>query len=197
MTIPDKISLFRMTMAPVLLLLAWFHEGQIFIIVLALAYVSDAIDGPIARRLGQQSAIGPRLDTWADASIYLSVPLAAWWLWPEMFMREMLYFMCIIASIIFPLLAGVIKFRQTTGYHTWLAETAAVCTTISSLLLFTGIMAWPFRISALLCLVSGLEEILITLSLTEPASDVRSLWHVIRKKSNRIAGQENTTINNG
>jgi len=181
MTVPDKITIFRMSLAPVLLLLAWFHADQIFIVILALAYVTDAIDGPIARRFRQQSEIGPRLDTWADVCIYLCVPLCAWWLWPELFMREMLYFTLIIASIIFPLSAGLIKFRSTTAYHTWLAEIAAVFTTVSSLLLFTGITPWPFRVSSVLCLISGIEEMLVTLLLERPAANVRSLWHVIRE----------------
>lgn len=183
MTIPDKISLFRMALAPVLLLLAWFHAGQIFIIILAVAYISDAVDGPIARRFGQKSELGPRLDTWADVSIYLSVPLAAWWLWPELLIREILYFAFIVASILFPLLAGLLKFRQTTSYHTWLTETAAVCTTLSTLLLFTGITPWPFRVSSTLCVLAGIEEILVTLVLEKPASDVRSLWYAVRDKS--------------
>ena len=183
MTIPDKISLFRMALAPVLLLLAWFRAGQYFIIVLALAYISDAVDGPIARRYGQESELGPRLDTWADVSIYLSVPLAAWWLWPELFKREILYFTLIIASILFPLLAGLAKFRQTTSYHTWLTETAAVCTTLSTLLLFTGFTPWPFRVSSGLCVLAGIEEMFVTLVLGRPASNVRSLWHAVRDKA--------------
>lgn len=170
-----------MVLAPVLLLLAWFQAGQIFIIVLALAYVSDAVDGPIARRFGQESPIGPGLDTWADVAIYLSVPLGAWWLWPELFMREILYFVIIIASIIFPLLAGLARFRRTTSYHTWLTETAAVCTSVSSLLLFADITPWPFRVSSVLCLAAGMEEILITMYIREPVSNVLSLWHVIRQ----------------
>ena len=179
-----------MALAPVLLLLAWFQTGQVFIIVLALAYISDAIDGPIARRTGQQSALGPRLDTWADVSIYLSVPLCAWWLWPDLFVQEALYFMLIIASIMFPLLAGLVKFRSTTSYHTWLTETAAVCTTVSTLLLFTGITPWPFRVSSILCILSGLEEILITLTLGKPEADVRSLWHAVREKQNEGSVKE-------
>ena len=181
-----------MAMAPVLLLLAWFQQGQVFLIILALAYISDAVDGPIARRTGQQSALGPSLDTWADVSIYLSVLLCAWWLWPELFVQEALYFMFIIASIMFPLLAGLVKFRCTTSYHTWLTEAAAVCTTVSTLLLFTGVSPWPFRASSVLCMLAGFEEILITIFLRQPASDIHSLWHANRKnESMRMAEMKN------
>ena len=185
MNIPDKISVFRMALAPVLLLLAWFQQGRVFLILLALAYISDAVDGPIARRTGQQSALGPRLDTWADVPIYLCVPLCAWWLWPELFMQEALYFIFIIASIVFPLLAGLFKFRRTTSYHTWLTEAAAVCAAVSTILLFTGVSPWPFRVSSFLCMLAGFEEILITIFLRKPTSDIHSLWYVVRDKSSQ------------
>ena len=186
MNIPDKISITRMALSVVLLLLGWFQAERIFLIVLVTAYLSDAIDGPIARRLGQASVLGSRLDTWADFSIYLTVPLAAWWLWPDLIRREIMYFTLIIASIIFPLLAGLAKFRTTTSYHTWLTKTAAACTMVSSLILFLGYTPWPFRISAILCLLSGLEEILITLKLNRPEANVPGVWHVIRARRNRV-----------
>lgn len=186
MNVPDKISILRLALAPVLLLLSWFQADQVFLIVLALAYITDAIDGPIARRTGQQSELGPMLDTWADVCIYLSVPLCAWWLWPKLFIQEAPYFMFIIASIVFPLLAGLIRFGRTTSYHTWLTEAAAVCTTVSTLLLFTGVTPWPFRAASILCMLAGFEEILISLVLDKPASNTISLWHVYRKK--RIEG---------
>lgn len=188
MNIPDKISITRMALSLVLLLLGWFQVGRIFIAVLALAYLSDAIDGPIARRLGQVTMHGSRLDTWADVSIYLSVPLAAWWLWPDLVKREITSFAFIVASIIFPLLAGLVKFRATTSYHTWLTKLTAACTMVSSLILFLGYTPLPFRISAILCLLSGLEEILITLTLNRPASNVPGLWHLIRTGRNDAEG---------
>lgn len=187
MNIPDKISITRMALSLVLLQLGWFQVERVFIAVLALAYLSDAIDGPIARRLGQESVFGSSLDTWADVSIYLSVPLAAWWMWPDLVTRELLYFAFIVASIIFPLLAGLVKFRATTSYHTWLTKATAACTMVSSLILFLGYTPLPFRISAILCLLSGLEEILITLKLNRPESNIPGLWHL---NSKRRAGAE-------
>ena len=180
MTLPNSLSILRLVLAPVLLVLAWTATERVFLIVLTVAYLSDAVDGPIARRTMQQTRLGPKLDTWADVAIYLSVPLGAWWLWPDLIRRELLYCALIIASIVLPLLAGLSKFRVTTSYHTWLVKIAAICTAISSLLLFLQITPLPFRVSSVLCVLAGLEEILITLALTQPRSNVRSLWHVLK-----------------
>ena len=186
MTKPDILTLVRLFSAPVLLVLAWADKEREFIILLAVAYITDAIDGPIARRTHQESELGPKLDTWADVSVYMCVPLGAWWLWPDLIKREILYFIMIIASVIVPMLAGLLKFHKTTSYHTWLVKIAAVCTTISSLALFLGLTAVPFRISAVLCIMAGLEETLITTVITKPGSNLRSLWHVMYD-----AGSEN------
>ncbi|MBF8270863.1 MAG: CDP-alcohol phosphatidyltransferase, partial [Gammaproteobacteria bacterium] len=59
---------------------------------------------------------------------------------------------------------------------------AAICTTISSLLLFLQFTPLPFRVAAVLCVLAGLEEILITLMLAQPRSNVRSLWHIWNEK---------------
>ncbi|MBF8269945.1 MAG: CDP-alcohol phosphatidyltransferase, partial [Gammaproteobacteria bacterium] len=153
MTLPNALSILRLALAPVLLVLAWLGAEQAFLVVLAMAYITDAVDGPIARRIRQETRLGPKLDTWADVTIYLSAPLGAWWLWPDLIRRELIYFTMVIASIVLPTLAGLIKFRATNSYHTWLVKIAAICTTISSLLLFLQFTPLPFRVAAVLCVL--------------------------------------------
>ena len=179
-TIPVILGMFRMAMAPVLLLLAWYGQETIFVAVLVIALLTDSIDGPIARHLHQDSTAGSRMDTCADVSIYCSYYLSACWLWPEVVRRELLYFVMLAASIIMPAVAGALKFRCITAYHTWLVKIASVCIAASSLLMFIFGPVLPFRIAALICLLAGLEELSITLVLDKPGSNVKSLWHVLR-----------------
>ena len=166
-------------MAPVLLLLAWFGLETIFVTVLVIAFVSDAIDGPIARHLHQESTARSKMDTCADVSIYFSYFLSACWLWPDIIRRELPYVVMLAASILMPAIAGALKFRCITAYHTWLVKIASVCIAVSSLLMFIFGPVQPFRISALICLLAGVEELSITLVLHKPGSDVKSLWHVL------------------
>lgn len=179
--IPVILGTFRLAMAPVLLLLAWLGLKTVFIPVLVLAFLSDSIDGPIARYLHQESTAGAKMDTCADVSVYFAYLLSACWLWPDIIRRELVYFVILAASILLPAFAGALKFRCITGYHTWLVKIASVCIVVSSLLMFIFGPALPFRISALICLVAGIEELSITLVLDKPGSDVKSLWHVLRQ----------------
>jgi phosphatidylglycerophosphate synthase len=170
-----------MVSALILLPLAWSGMDQIFIFVLIVAFVTDSIDGPFARRFHMESEVGAKLDTCADVSIYIVYLLGAWWLWPDIMKREQLYISMIIAGILIPAVAGVFKFRQITSYHTWLVKIAAACMAVTSLMMLVFGPAIPFRIAAVLCLLAGLEEFSITVALEKPRSNVKSLWHILQK----------------
>jgi CDP-diacylglycerol--glycerol-3-phosphate 3-phosphatidyltransferase len=47
-------------------------------------------------------------------------------------------------------------------------------------ILFFGGPAWPFRLAAVICILAAIEEIIITLLLPEPESNLRSVWHVLK-----------------
>lgn len=178
MTIPNIISIFRLLLSPVLLLLAWLDLEYFFLAVLIIAFISDTVDGPIARYIHQDTTAGSRIDSCADVSVYLTYAIGACWLWPQIVERELVYVLLVIASIVLPALAGVIKFHRFTNYHTWMVKTAAVMMAVTSLVMFISGPAWPFRIAAIFCVIAGVEEILITLQLKEPRSNVQSLWHL-------------------
>ncbi|MDO6427807.1 CDP-diacylglycerol--glycerol-3-phosphate 3-phosphatidyltransferase [Thalassotalea sp. 1_MG-2023] len=68
-TIPNQITLFRITLIPVFIIvfylpISWSHFGAFAIFWLAA--VSDALDGYLARRLNQSSAFGAFIDPVAD-----------------------------------------------------------------------------------------------------------------------------------
>jgi len=42
-------------------------------------------------------------------------------------------------------------------------------------------LAWPFRIAAVICIVAAIEEIIITLLLHKPESNLRSVWDVLKR----------------
>jgi phosphatidylglycerophosphate synthase len=76
LTAPDALSLFRILAAPAC---AWYLLQDQWLpacILVALAILSDLLDGPLARRMGTASAAGGLLDHSCDA-IFVSCTLAA------------------------------------------------------------------------------------------------------------------------
>ena len=181
MQLPNLISILRLTTAPVLLGLAWLGYPHTVLFVLVLAFASDVLDGYLARRLGQTSSLGARLDSIGDFAIYVTIPLVGWWLWPDIFRREAAYFMVVIASMTLPPVVGYWKFRTSTSYHTWSAKLAALLVGGSVILLFAGWPPWLFHLATPVSVYAGLEEIAVTLVSPTSRSNVRSLWHVVGK----------------
>ena len=183
LNLPNLLTGFRFIAAPVLLWLAWNGYGIAFMGLLAVAFLTDLLDGMVARLTGQVTQFGATLDSWADVIIYLTIALCCWWLWPEMVRRELFYVGLIIASCLLPALAGILKFGRFTSYHTWGVKIAAASMGLTLYILFLYGSSWPFRIAAIICILAAIEEIVITLLLSEPESNLRSVWDVLKRSA--------------
>lgn len=180
MNLPNLLSLLRIVLAPLMLWLAWRGEREAFIAMLLLAWLSDAVDGWLARRLKQITELGARLDSWGDLALYLSLALGAWWLWPERIRTEALAVAIILAAYFLPVCVGLIKFRHLTSYHTWAVKAAAVTTALAVIALLLLDVGWPLRAAAAVSLYAAVEEIAISLRLQRLRSDIASYWHLSR-----------------
>ena len=181
LTLPNLLTGFRFVAAPGLLWLAWHGHGIGFMILLACAFLTDLLDGFVARLMGQVSQFGAMLDSWADVITYLTIAISCWWLWPVIVQQELVFVSLIVASCLLPAFAGFSKFGCFTSYHTWAVKVAAAAMGLSLYTLFLGGPSWPFRIAAIICIVAALEEVALTFLLPEPESNVRSVWDVLKR----------------
>ena len=183
LTLPNLLTGFRFVAAPGLLWLAWQGHGIAFMVLLALAFLSDLLDGLAARLTGQVSQFGATMDSWADVITYLTIALGCWWLWPDVVQRELVFAGLMVASCLLPAFAGFGKFGRFTSYHTWGVKIAAASMGLSLYVLFLGGPAWPFRVAAVICILAAIEEIALTWLLSEPESNVRSIWDVLKRSA--------------
>lgn len=178
--LPNLVSFIRILMAPVLFYLAFTQQPYGFIAILVFAEFTDVLDGFLARKLHQITKMGSHLDSWGDFIIYSTIAVCAWLLWPDILLRELPYFIIIVLCFVLPAIIGFIKFRRFTSYHTWSVKLAVAVTVIAYLLLFSGLLDWPFRVAALFCLYAALEEIAITLLIRHEHTDVRTVWQALK-----------------
>jgi len=184
--LPNLVSLIRILMAPVLFYFAFTQQPYWYIGALLFAVFTDVLDGFLARTLNQITEMGSHLDSWGDFIIYSTMAICAWILWPDIIQRELLYFVIIVVCFTLPTVIGFIKFRTFTSYHTWGVKLAVAITIVSYILLFSGLLDWPFRIAALFCLYAAIEEIAITLLIRHEHVDVRTAWQALKyRRENR------------
>ena len=79
-----------------------------------------------------------------------------------------------------PVAISLIKFGESTAYHTWSVKLASGCTAPTSIIMFLGWPALPFHIASFICLLAAVEEIAITLLLDRPRTNVRSVFFLLR-----------------
>ena len=186
LSIPNVLTAFRILCVPILLFLSWQGYENAFMALLAAAFLSDVFDGSVARLTHQTSQFGAKLDSWADISLFVTITLSAWWLWPGIVRNEIAYVLIIIVCYLLPAIVGYLKFHAFTSYHTWIVKCAVAAIGTSLYVFFLGGPVWPFRWATMLCVLAAIEEITITMVSTELHSDVRSLCdvlgHLSRKK---------------
>jgi cardiolipin synthase len=86
-TVPNQVTFLRLAFLPLFLALVFYDHYRWALAVLVIAGCSDALDGLLARRLNQRTALGAYLDPIADklllSSSFLVLALKGkirWWL---------------------------------------------------------------------------------------------------------------------
>ena len=103
LTIPNLLSVLRLAGVPLFLwLLLGPHEDVLAIVVLALAAISDWLDGKLARWLDQTSRLGTMLDPAADRLYILATAFAfvvrgilPWWFVALVLLRDIAVGLCL------------------------------------------------------------------------------------------------------
>lgn len=178
--LPNFVSFIRILLAPVLFYFALTEKPVWFLATLMFSGFTDVLDGFLARVLHQITAMGSRLDSWGDFTIYTTMAICAWILWPDIVVEELISYVVIVISFTSPVIVGLLKFRTITSYHTWTVKVAVVVTFVGYILLFAGWLDWPFRVAAVFCAVAALEEIAITLLIHHEHVDVRTVWAALK-----------------
>lgn len=180
--IANLLSLLRLASVVPLLVLAWTGRPLMFVLLLLAAIATDALDGWFARRAGADgaAATGARLDSYADYTLYLAVPMGVWWLRPELIAQESFWLALVLLGYALPGAAAIARFGRPAAYHTWGAKAAVAAVAPTLMLLLTGGPAWPLRLAAVIALLAGLEQCLMIRMAPGPKEEVRSIWHARR-----------------
>src|SRR5690606_16899400 len=112
LNLPNALSVLRLLLAPWLLWCAHAGWHDAFLGWLALTLFTDLLDGHLARRWGQATELGVKLDSWGDLTTYAVMVLGLMWLWPERFAREAWFVYLAIGFYLIPVITNLLKFRE-------------------------------------------------------------------------------------
>ena len=165
-TVPNQITFLRLAFLPFFLILMSYERYRWALLLLVIAGFSDGIDGLIARKFNQRSALGAYLDPIADKLLLSSsfIVLAfkkqfAWWLTILVLSRDVL--ILIVAAVII-LASGYRPFppsiygKGTTFFQIILVFAAVLAAAYPALHLHPLIRVLIYIVTGL-CVFSGLH----------------------------------------
>ena len=182
----NGISLYRMVAVPLLIWLALSHQFNLFKWLITLGFLTDAIDGYLARRYGVNSKLGAMLDSIADDLNLAAAIIGAYALDPEFFVKERVTILILVGLYLAQTLLALIKFHQLTTFHTYLAKIAAVLQGLFLIAFFflAQPLYWLFYIMAVVTAIGLVEEIVLILRLSRSQSDIKGLFWLNKRRLN-------------
>lgn len=177
LNVPNALCVVRLLAAALMAVFAVNGQSVAFLSALVVAFVSDWLDGKLAMLLNQRTSFGARLDSVADASMYLSLLIGAVFLKVDVVLAELPWIAAALASHAASLLIAFRKFGQWPSYHTWSAKLSSWLVAAGAFTAFAGWTLWPFRLAMVAVVVANIEAIAITRVMAEWSADVRSISH--------------------
>lgn len=186
-TIPNQLTAARLVLIPVMWVLAFLKMPVPIGIGLALSFITDALDGYIARKLNQVSEFGSKFDSLADN---LLLPSALVWLWlfrPEVYREHLVIGIFAILLYFSSLFLGLIKFHRFANLHLKLSRVTAVFLYLfmSHALIAPAYSPVLFYTALVLFIISSTETFLLQIICPEVNEHMGSLLLVLK---NRKAG---------
>jgi phosphatidylserine synthase len=176
-TIPNLLSLYRLAAAPVAAWMALEGRRDAFFVLVLVSLASDLVDGPIARLSGQESKIGAKLDTIADACTLLAGILGLHLFEGQNMEPDLAWLGLFLASYAVAAITSLVKFGTLPAYHLYLSKAAAFCAGAFFVWLYLNDFSRPFFLAVVgLGVLANLESLLVTLFLKRFRSDVGSLF---------------------
>jgi len=188
--IVNAVTLWRVVMAPLVIFLAIKGDETLFKWFLAISFLTDAVDGTLARRYHISSKMGAKLDSIGDDLTILAAFAGMLVFHPD-FVRQQLTFLIILAGLyLLQVVLALFRYGKMTAFHTVLAKGAAISQAVFLLALFfwQGAPKVLFYAAATLTAFDLAEEIVLVLLLREWRVDVKGLyWHLKDKSRGHTA----------
>ena len=177
MTIPDQLTFYRLASAPMAVGMILGGYRDAFFILIVISLVTDLVDGPLARWLGQSTRFGAKLDTIADACTLLTGIFGIYVFEGPSLNSDLGWLYLFLASYAAATITSLVKFRGLPAYHLYLSKAAAFCAALFFLWLYVVGYSRPFFLGVVaLGIMANIESLFLTLRLRRFRSDITSIF---------------------
>jgi CDP-diacylglycerol--glycerol-3-phosphate 3-phosphatidyltransferase len=175
-------------LAPVLVMMVYRKwPGIAIAFVILVAFISDVLDGVVARRLGVATPELRHLDSRVDLVFYATAAWAVWKLHPAVVRTIAVPALIVIGLDVTRHVFDFLKFGRDVAYHAWSSKAWGLLLAVAMVLLTGFDVAQPYVwlavISGLIAQVDGLA---ISVILPTWTHDVPSFVHALKIRNNTL-----------
>jgi len=182
--IVNGITLYRLISAPLLVLLIFLDQLNIFKWLLPVSFFTDAIEGPIARKSKVTSVIGAKLDSIGDDLTVLA-GIVGLIVFKWEFMKEQVVIIIIMCALfLIQLTLALFRYGKMTNFHTYSAKLAAIFQGVFLILtfFFDKPLYVLFYCASIITLIDVIEEIILVVMLPKWQINVKGIYWILRDK---------------
>ena len=176
--LPNQLTAVRFVIVPIMWVCAFLDQHMYIGIGFTIGFVTDLLDGAIARKLNQTSEFGSKFDSLADQFIQISSIFWILMLMPEIFSENLFVSLLAIVVYITSLSVGLIKFKRMANLHLYLSKAAALFLYI--FLIHTFIVGqysrFLFILAGILFILSSTETLILQLILPKVDEHIGSIF---------------------
>ncbi len=177
--LPNQITCARFVLTAALYWVARCRSQTWFLGLYVAAFLSDVLDGFLARRWHMESYFGMRLDSYAD---YFFMASSLWWAWvfcPRMFVEHRWLWTGMAGMLAVPQGLALVRLGRNAGFHLYSTKAAGwVAFALFVQVVVVGYGTTLLYMLAAAVAVKSAEETAICLLVADPYGDPRpSLLH--------------------
>jgi phosphatidylglycerophosphate synthase len=180
----ELVTILRLLLAPLLLVSLLGDQLLLFKILLAVSFVSDAMDGPLSKVFRiRDNEFCSRLDSVADQVTVFVLVVCFWIFDPVLFASKWIVISLLFNLYFIQTVAAVLAYGKITSFHTFFARASAIGLALFYFSLFfqLGYDGILFSIAAVLTAVDLMEEIMLIAVVPKSARHVRGLYWIKKK----------------
>ncbi|NND53299.1 MAG: CDP-alcohol phosphatidyltransferase family protein [Flavobacteriaceae bacterium] len=181
--IADWFSFYRVASTPVLLVLIYLDERFIFAWLLLISYLTDAIDGFLARQLKIASPRGSQLDSFGDQLTLFAGLIGLYFFERQFIEKNIVLILIAFIPYFIQMLIAYLKYGKATAFHTYLAKLSAV---VQSIFIVWTLFFSPdytlFYVMIVVGILETMEEITLIFMYKYWVSDVKSIFWAVKDK---------------
>ncbi|ELR71460.1 Putative phosphatidylglycerophosphate synthase [Fulvivirga imtechensis AK7] len=183
LNIADWFSVYRIAALPVIIVAILLDKRTMTGWLLIISFLTDAIDGYLARKKKITSRRGARLDSAGDALTFLVGIFGVYIFGLEKIFQHFYVISVALSLYLFQLILGFIRYGKSSSLHTYSAKTAAVLqATFLVIFYLHEWVPWLFWIAIIISIIETIEEIIIIFILPKWETDVKGLYWVLKRR---------------